>query len=173
MSSNVNKITEKILKESRGDKDMTKLAEGSYTSRINTDGYSIYYDLCNKNNECIQINKQGINLIYDFDSEFNKHNNQQQVMPDYTNGNIELLRKFINLSAEDWFLYKIQLISSLIPNIVHPISCIIGESGRGKSIMNLISLKIIEPSFVSLGLNENISNMGDYFITLMNKNQQK
>lgn len=119
--------------------------------RIYRDNNSIYYDLCNSEN---QIVKCGINthkVITSNNKTFffkRESTMKSQVIPnmdaDITES-IELLSNFFNVDENQKVLVPVYIISAFIPDISHPILIIEGEKGAGKTTMQRNISGIIHP----------------------------
>lgn len=109
---------------------------------------TIYYDLCNDKGEYLKITKNGYELLQGNTSDYFAYNPNQspQVIPVIKDGKIELLRKYVNISDEDWLLFIVYLISCFYGGIQHPVLNINGVYGSGKSTVSKIVKSLVDPS---------------------------
>lgn len=61
-------------------------------------------------------------------------------------GNVDDLRRFLNVSTHLWPLLVAWLVAAFIPDIPHPILSINGEHGTGKSTLSRRVVRLIDPS---------------------------
>ncbi|MGN9135196.1 hypothetical protein ACTNDG_07140 [Clostridium sp. HCP1S3_B4] len=111
----------------------------------------IYYDLDNKKNEIIRIDKDEIKLINHKEPIFIRTlNTSSQVVPDenfFGNTDISIITKHFRIKdRDDEILFIILLVTSIIKGIAHPILIFYGEKGSGKTINTRYIKKIIDPS---------------------------
>ncbi len=77
---------------------------------------------------------------------FRRYKHQKsQVLPVH-GGDATRLFRHIPLEGDDRLLLLVYLISVLIPGIPHPILCLHGEKGSGKSVASRIVRRLIDPS---------------------------
>jgi len=109
---------------------------------------AIWYDLCDENWQAIKITSNGWEIVKDPPILFRRYSHQSpQVIPEEKNGDIEKLKKYINISENDsWILTKVWLVHALIPDSPHPIPVNYGDHGTGKSIKEKLSRRLVDPS---------------------------
>lgn len=107
----------------------------------------IYYDLCNDNCQYIVITKDSV-TVQNGELNFLSYNLNQteQVMPNFDNADINLLRRYVNIDDKDWVLFIVYLITCFIENIPHPILNINGVWGSGKSTVSKIVKSLVDPA---------------------------
>lgn len=133
------------LKSLRFDNDTDKACY-----RINSDDDCIRYDLNNNNLEYVEITKNWWNIK-------NNDNNYflpgplatSQVTP--KEGNVHILRNYINLSDDNYLLFIVTLIACFKGDILHPVIGIFGEKGSCKSTLSEIFKRILDPAAQNLG----------------------
>lgn len=118
--------------------------------RVKSDNEHIYYDLNNNNLEYVEISSEGWSVKNDDNNYFlTSPFAVEQATP--VDGNIDILRKYINLSDGDWLLYKVYLISCFYSKLPHPIINFMGEKGTCKSTLSEMLKRLIDPSQQNLG----------------------
>ena len=138
---------------------------------------SIYYNLDNK--YTVSILTKGIKLFYtdSLDILFTNNNNLPQVMPTFDREPSDfpsIIKDIFNIDDEYAFLFSMYIITALIPDINHPILCLTGDYGSGKSTAMYFLSKIISPTKKSLfTLNSNINDLvstlsNNYFVAFDN-----
>ena len=112
---------------------------------------SIYCDLTDKEWRAIKISKEGWEIIPEPPILFRRYSHQKpQVLPK-EEGNVHSLLNFMNMKNEaDKQLIEVQTVTSLIPDIPHPIPISHGSQGSSKSTIFKILRKIIDPSEIEL-----------------------
>lgn len=118
--------------------------------RIKSENNHIYYDLNNNSLGYIDITPNGWSVKNNSNNYFlTSPFAVEQVTP--KEGNIDILRKYINLSDDDWVLFKVYLISCFNSNILQPIINFVGDKGTCKSTISEILKRLIDPSQQNLG----------------------
>lgn len=121
---------------------------GAY--RINSDDECIRYDCNNNNLEYAEISKKGWAIKNDDNNYFLPGPlATSQMIP--KEGNIHLLRKYINLSDDDYLLFIVTLISCYKSDILHPVVNVLGEKGSCKSTLSEVFKRLLDPSDQNLG----------------------
>lgn len=77
-----------------------------------------------------------------FWNEFSK----EQVIPSKNEADVMLLRKYLNVSDEDFILLLVYIITCMVPGKPQPILNIHGEHGSGKSTISKIIKCIVDPT---------------------------
>lgn len=118
--------------------------------RIKSDNTQSIYDLNNNQMECVRVTADGWEVRQEdnFDlipSQFAV----EQCAP--KEGNIDILKKYVNLSDDDLLLFETTLISYFKADIQHPIINFIGEKGTCKSTLSEILKRLVDPSQQNLG----------------------
>lgn len=117
--------------------------------RIGCVGDAIYYDLAD--GTCVEITKDGWSVKSITQNFFLQSGDQsQQKTPLARKGDINRLKPYLNIPEEDWVLFVPYLISCFEPNIQHPICCLNGSNGTGKSTLAALLKKLIDPSVSEL-----------------------
>ncbi len=139
-----------------------RVASGSQENRAKQ-GF-IYYDLCDTQGRIIEISKDGWIMINGDDTDipiiFTRYNQKAQVEPDrnYPSDIFEKLLDLTNVKNPNHrHLLKVYIISTLIPEIDHPILTTYGPKGSAKSFLLELIKKLIDPTKpILLTLHRNI-----------------
>lgn len=112
---------------------------------------AIWYDICDKNWQAIRITAQGWKIIKKPPILFRRYSHQlPQIKPAET-GDINLLKKYINLKNEhEWILMQVWLIFALVPSFPHPVRILHGGQGSGKTNAEKLIRKLIDPSQIEV-----------------------
>jgi hypothetical protein len=115
--------------------------------RIIKNEESIFYNLGDKyHHRYAQINKDGIKISDDVFIHFESYGvNSAQVNP-VRGGSLDLIDKYVNLTDDDLFMFKIYLLVAFIPDIQHPVLLLTGEESSGKTTLAGCLTKLIDPS---------------------------
>ena len=149
-----------------------KVAWGSEANGAKSD--CIYYDMCDTQRSIIEISKDGWRIISgnnkDVSILFKRFNQQPQVEPD-RNYPPDIFDKLLNLTnvknQKHRHLLIVYIISTLIPEIDHPILTTYGPKGSAKSFLLELIKKIVDPTKPTLlTLHRNV----DQFIQQVNHN---
>lgn len=113
---------------------------------------NLYYDLSNSNWEVIRVDREGWELINDCPVHFKRFPHQKpQVIPEKEGGDIWQLFEFLNLQDEESrILTVVQLVTSFVPRIPHPMTDLSGDHGSGKSLYLSFKRELIDPSVITL-----------------------
>lgn len=108
----------------------------------------IYYDLADKEHNCVKISSEGVTIESNKEIMFvNRKNQKVQVKPIIDCEDISILDKHYRFQSEDdRILHIISLVTSFIPNISHPIVVLYGEKGSSKTTTMRKDRSIIDPA---------------------------
>jgi hypothetical protein len=134
----------------------------------------IYYDMCDNQGRVIEISKDGWRIIDGSDKDipifFKRFNQHPQVEPDrhYPPDIVDKLLNLTNVKNQKHrHLIIVYIISTLIPEIDHPILTTYGPKGSAKSFLLELIKKLIDPTKPTLlTLHRNV----DQFIQQVNHN---
>lgn len=125
--------------------------ETTVHTRIAETDDAIYIDLCNKNWEAIEINKEGWSINSDPPVHFKRSKIMHELPYPKEKGSIDDLKPFINYETEDDYkLVVAWLLSTVKENNPFPILTLQGEQGSAKSTTSKILRSIIDPSGLPL-----------------------
>jgi hypothetical protein len=107
----------------------------------------IYYDLCNKDWEAVEISASGWKVIKKTPVRFRRvASSRPQVMP-VEGGNLYRLRKFLNLKRRsDWVLLVSAILKYFYAPGGHPIIELCGDAGAAKTSTARIIVDLVDPS---------------------------
>ncbi len=123
---------------------------------------AFWYDLGDPAWRAIEITADGCWEIVDnppiFCRRFKNTAAQVEPMRSDIENPLWLICDFLNLEQEDQHLFGIYLATCLIPGIPHPIPVLHGEKGSGKSILQRIIRKLVDPAMQELSCIPNDKN---------------
>lgn len=126
-------------------------------------GGNLWYDL---GKSAVKIGQNGWEIVKQPPILFRQYNHQEEQVIPVRNGNVQLLRQFVNIeSDEDWALFLIFAISAFIPTFPKPVLVLTGSQGAGKTTPMRMLKKLIDPSVLpsngSPSDQEEMSRMAD------------
>ena len=107
---------------------------------------NFWYDLSNKKWQAVRINVNGWEIINNPPAIFKRQTHQKPQVDPVKVGNPWKIFDFINIPKKKKLLVLVYIISTLIPNIPHPVMIIFGPQGSGKSLLMEIMRDVIDPS---------------------------
>ncbi len=114
--------------------------------RVAGNGNEIFYDLGDDCWQIIRLTSEGWEVKPHDKILFERHSNvTKQSYNPANEGNIDLIWRYCSIKEEDKLLFLTAVISSLIPDIPHPIVFIYGREGRIKSSTCKVVRKLIDP----------------------------
>ena len=118
-------------------------------NRVAKQGNKIYIDL--GDGQFVRITKERVNIVKNVPVKFihNPHN-QLKVNLDINKGNIKRLRKYLNVSEDQFKLILVFIVNCFITDTHHLLLLLIGPAGSSKSFIQKILKMIIDPSNVML-----------------------
>ncbi len=121
--------------------------------RVNIVNNIIFYDFANT--DILQISKNKISfLAKKGEPLFCRSSTMvEQIKPNFQvdlSRLYELLKKHFRLkNSHDYILLLVNIVISFIPNVQHPILCLSGEKGSGKTLSMDLLRKVIDPSIIN------------------------
>lgn len=110
----------------------------------------IYLDLCNEKWQAVEIDCDGFRVVNDPPVMFRRAKAMLSLpLPDQR-GNIDLLRRFVNVSDDDWPLLLAWLVTAMLPSGPFPVLAVYGEHGSAKSTLCRYVRKIVDPNTAPL-----------------------
>ena len=136
----------------QADGTVLEVMEVHHRVALGTKG-QIFVDLHNEEFDVLEVNKKGYHH-HDFMTEIPLFHRTAGMMalpnPVGIDGNLELLRNFVNIRSEgDWRLLIVFILYSLRPTGPYVILVISGTAGSSKSTFSRIVRQLIDPSSVS------------------------
>lgn len=142
--------------------------EGDEIRLFNRVGYlddAIYYDLGNEN--AVRITGGGWQVV-ECPPVFKRYTHQKVQVTPVPSGKLDRIFEFINHKPEDRLLISVYLVTSLIPNIPHPLLYVYGDHGGAKTSCCIKIKSVIDPSTTDVLLLNNkrdeiIRNLKQYY----------
>ncbi len=106
----------------------------------------IYLDLGNDRWQVIEIDSVGWRVVNDPPVMFRRAKAMKELPTPDPYGNIQELRRFANVTNEDWPLLLAWLVASMRPTGPYPVLAVHGEHGSAKSTLCRFARKIIDPN---------------------------
>ena len=104
----------------------------------------LWYDL---GGSAVRVYKNGWEIIEKPPILFKPCDHQEKQITPSKNGDIRVLRQFINISSdEDWALFLVFAVSAFIPSFPQPVLVLTGSQGAGKTTPMKMLKKLIDPS---------------------------
>ena len=114
-------------------------------------GDDLWYDLTNQSWQSIKINEQGWEIVNKPPILFKRYSHSQEQITPSTNGNINLLLNYINITDnEQKLLLLVFLVSCFIPDFAHVILIVFGSQGSAKSTLSKLLRLIVDPSLIEV-----------------------
>lgn len=107
---------------------------------------SFWYDLGDENWRAIRTTATGWNIVDRPPILFRRYQHQKAQVPPEHGGDAARLFKHIPVEGDDGLLLLVYLISTLVPDIPHPVIYLHGEKGVGKSVASRLIQRLIDPS---------------------------
>lgn len=114
--------------------------------RVARHGPTFFYDLADPGWRIIQIDRHGWRCTADPFRFRRAANTGPQVEP-VRDGDLAEVLDFVNLRSEDdRILFLVYLVTSLVPEIPHPVLMVSAEKGAGKSTMTRVVRRLVDPA---------------------------
>jgi hypothetical protein len=112
---------------------------------------TLFYDLCDDKGQVVEVTASGWTVKTTPQALFKRLTHQLiQKFPD-KDGDINLIFSYLNIGDDNQkLLLKAYLVSTLIPDMPHPIPIVFGPHGSAKSTFLRVLRKIIDPSKLEL-----------------------
>jgi hypothetical protein len=127
---------------------------------------AVYLDLANESWAAVEVTKDGWTIVPEPPVRFRRPNGMLALPTPVAGGTIDELRPFINVTDADWVLVCGWLLASLRPSGPFFILCLFGEQGSAKTTTARTLRALIDPNFVSTGLEP--KNTDDLMIAALN-----
>lgn len=114
--------------------------------RIAESGGNLYLDLANDRWQCVEITKDGWNVVDNSPVKFRRTRGTMPFPVPERGGDIDELRRFANVNDEDWSLLLAWLVAAFRPNKPFPVLVLHGEQGSGKSTTAKVLRLLSDPN---------------------------
>lgn len=118
--------------------------------RVAEHGGDIYLDLCNDNWQSVQVTTDGWSVVDDPPVRFRCAKAMKALPTPSYNGSVDDLRKFLNVTDEDWPLTVSWLLAAMRPRGPYPLLCLHGEQGSAKSTAARVLRELVDPNSAPL-----------------------
>ena len=125
-------------------------AESKVCKRVGSDGGSLYLDLCNPQWEAIEITSTGWQVVDKPKLRFTRTRFMRELPTPVRDGRIEDLRRFLNLTDDDFVLAVAWLLAALSPTGPYPVLVLTGEQGSAKSTCARVLHSLVDPHAAGL-----------------------
>jgi len=144
-------ISDRAFKEAIGVLNGNAIFRGAETKLSNRvawrDG-GICYDMTNVRHEEVVIDGSGWRMQNSTSPTFKRHPHQSAQVEPTMGRAIEEIFSIINVVPEDKLLTLVHIVSSLVPDIPHPMIVLGGEQGSAKSSASKVLKALIDPSVI-------------------------
>jgi len=110
----------------------------------------LYLDLCDRAWRAVEIDTEGWRIVDQPPPRFHRTRGAQPLPPPERGGNLEELRRFLNVDRQGWILIKAFLVGALRPGVPCAILIAKGEQGAGKTTACRVISALIDPRIGSL-----------------------
>jgi hypothetical protein len=116
--------------------------------RASWQGDKISYDLSNDKWQCVQVSREGWEIVNNAGPVFVRYNQIPQTYPE-SNYEQDIFDKFVQLTNlkedQDRILLKVYIVSLFIPDIPHAMLILHGEKGSAKSTLQTLIKLLVDP----------------------------
>jgi hypothetical protein len=110
-------------------------------------GDPVYYlDLADPDWRAVRISRAGWEVVDDPPVRFRRASGMLPLPEPVPGGSLHDLKRFVNVSDEDWPLYFAFLLAAARPHGPYPILAISGEQGAAKSTTSRVTRRLIDPN---------------------------
>ncbi len=114
--------------------------------RLSGNENELWYDLVD--GRAVKVTKDNWHIVDTPPILFRRPQQKHQVEPE-RDGELELLRAYINVATDDdWLLFLVFVISAFVPNFPHPLLVLSGPQGAGKTTPMRVIKELVDPSVV-------------------------
>ncbi len=124
--------------------------ESPVSLRVANHRGKIYLDLCDHAWRAVEIDAEGWRLVDRPPPKFHRTRGSQPLPSPERGGDVDELRRFLNVDHQGWTLIKAFLVAALRPSLPCPILVAKGEQGAGKTTACRIISALIDPRTGSL-----------------------
>ena len=111
----------------------------------------LYIDLCNEDWQVIKVDSSGWSLIHKSPVSFIRSKNMRALKIPISNGDINLLKKHINIKEKDFVLVVGWLLMSMQAGTgAYPMLVLTGSAGCGKTTISRMLRELVDPNEATL-----------------------
>lgn len=110
----------------------------------------VYIDLCNPDWHAVEIDATGWRIVVNPPVRFRRAKAMLPLPVPVPGGTVESLRKFVNVSDEDWHLVVAWLVAAMRPQGPYPVLALFAEQGSGKSTAARLLRSLVDPNTAPL-----------------------
>src|SRR5271169_4493455 len=110
----------------------------------------LYLDLCDRAWRAVEIDREGWRIVYRPPPRFHRTRGSQPLPAPERGGELDELRRFLNVDHQGWTLIRAFLVAALRPGMPCPMLVAKGEQGAGKTTACRIISALIDPRTGSL-----------------------
>lgn len=114
--------------------------------RVGRHGDAVYIDLCDEAWRAVEVRADGWAVIDAPPAKLMRAHAMRSLPEPEAGCEIAVLRRFANLSDDDFVLVVLWLVAALWPSGPYPILILSGEQGSGKSLFTRLIRSLIDPS---------------------------
>ncbi len=108
---------------------------------------AVYYDLADARWRAVRITGDGWELVHNVPPLFRRYKHQNAQVDPVHGGDLDELFEIVNISDPQLrLLFKVYLVSCLIPEMPHPICFLHGPQGSSKSTTSRLLRQLVDPS---------------------------
>jgi hypothetical protein len=111
----------------------------------------IYIDLCDEHWRAVEIDSDDWRIAENCPVNFRRAKGMWPLAEPERGGDIEILRRFINVTDEDWPLVKAWLVSAIRPEGPYATAALHGEQGSAKSTTARVLRDLVDPNKAPIG----------------------
>lgn len=119
-------------------------------TRIASHKDAIYLDLADAERQVVKVRPSGWKLLLRPKVKFRRPRAMQALPEPLSGGNVDDLRRFINVTADDWPLILAWVLFALQPNGPFPVLVLQGEQGSAKSTLSAVLRSLVDPNAAPL-----------------------
>lgn len=106
----------------------------------------IYVDLCNESWQVVEISTSDWRILETSPVMFRRAKAMLPLPPPVAGGSVDELRPFVQMTDEDWILFKAWLVAAFRDVGPYPVLDVQGEHGSGKSTVCRLARALIDPN---------------------------
>jgi len=124
--------------------------ESAINLRVANHRGKLYLDLCDRAWRAVEIDAEGWRIVDRPLPRFHRTRGSQPLPVPERGGDLDELRRFLNVDHQGWILIKSFLVAALRPGLPCPILVAKGEQGAGKSTACRVINSLVDPRTAAL-----------------------